>query len=113
MFRKLIAVSLFISFIAMATSGLMMYFIEKPSFTLQMHPVHKQFGLLLIASVIAHLCFNLRHITAYLKNRAVALFGGLLVCGLVVLYGVALTNEIPREIAIPLDKLAEEAERHE
>ena len=52
MFRKLVAVTLFVSFIAMATSGLMMFFIEKPSFTIQMHPVHKLFGLLLVFAVI-------------------------------------------------------------
>ncbi|HAN60078.1 MAG TPA: hypothetical protein DCQ11_04415 [Gammaproteobacteria bacterium] len=55
MFRKLVAVTLFVSFIAMATSGLMMFFIEKPSFTIQMHPVHKLFGLLLVFAVIGHL----------------------------------------------------------
>ena len=55
MFRKLVAVTLFVSFIAMTTSGLMMFFIEKPSFTIQMHPVHKLFGLLLVFAVIGHL----------------------------------------------------------
>lgn len=47
MFRKIVAITLAVSFVAMATSGLMMFSINKTSFTLQMHPVHKLFGLLM------------------------------------------------------------------
>ena len=110
MFRKIISVALFVSFLAMSTSGLMMFFIEKPSFTIQMHPVHKLFGLIMILSVIGHLSFNLKSIVNYVKNRSVAIFGGVMVCMLVLLYGVALNNEVPSVIAIPMDKLAAEAE---
>ena len=113
MFRKMVAVSLFVSFIAMSSSGLMMFFIEKPSFTIQMHPVHKLFGLIMILSVIGHLSFNLKSIIAYLKTRPVAIFGGVMVCLLVVLYGVAMNNKVPASIAEPMDKLAAEAEAHE
>ncbi len=87
-----------------------MFFIEKPSFTIQMHPVHKLFGLIMILSVIGHLSFNLKSIVGYLKNRSVAIVGGAMVCMLVLLYGVAINNEVPPEIAIPMDKLAAEAE---
>ena len=58
MFRKIVATTLFVSFLAMATSGLMMFFIEKPSFTIQMHPVHKLFGMLMVLAIIAHLSLN-------------------------------------------------------
>jgi Domain of unknown function (DUF4405) len=113
MFRKIVAVSLFVSFIAMATSGLMMFVIEKPSFTIQMHPVHKLFGLIMIASVIGHLSFNMRSLVTYLKTKAVAVFGGVMVCLLVLLYGVAINNKVPVSIAGPLDSLAAEAESHD
>lgn len=113
MFRKFVAVALFISFIAMSTSGLMMFVIEKPSFTIQMHPVHKLFGIVMILSVIGHLSFNLQSIISYVKNKSVALFGGLMVFILVLLYGVALNNEVPSIIALPMDKLASEAESHD
>lgn len=113
MFRKIVAVALFVSFIAMSTSGLMMFFIEKPSFTIQMHPVHKLFGIIMILSVIGHLSFNLKSIVSYIKNRSVAIFGGVMVILLIALYGVVITNEVPSEIAIPMDKLAGEAESHE
>jgi len=113
MFRKIVAVALFVSFVAMSTSGLMMFFIEKPSFTIQMHPVHKLFGLLMIFSVIGHLSFNFKSIVSYMKTRSVTIFAGFLICLLVLLYGVAINNEVAPDIAIPMDKLAAEAEKHE
>jgi len=113
MFRKLIAVTLFVSFIAISTSGLLMFFIEKPSFTIQMHPVHKLFGLIMIIAVICHLSYHLKSIISYVKDRTIALFGGVMVCILVLVYGVAIQNKIPLEIAIPMDELADKAESHE
>lgn len=110
MFRKLIAVALFVSFLAMSTSGLMMFAIEKPSFTIQMHPVHKLFGLVLIFAVIGHLFLNYRSLLNHLKTRSVAIFGGVLVVVLVLLYGVVLNNKVPEDIAGPMDALAAEAE---
>lgn len=113
MFRKIVAVALFVSFIAMSTSGLLMFVIEKPSFTIQMHPVHKLFGLIMILAVLAHLSFNLKSILHYIKNKSVALFGGFMIILLIGLYGVVIYNEVPPEIAIPMDELAAEAESHE
>lgn len=113
MARKLVAITLFVSFVAMATSGLMMFVIEKPSFTIQMHPVHKLFGLIMIAAVLAHLSFNYRSLLNYLKERKVLVLGVCLVALLVVLYGVSLFNALPPEIAIPLDDLARQAEGHD
>ena len=113
MIRKFVAIALAVSFIAMSTSGLMMFFIEKPSFTIQMHPVHKLFGLILIVSVIGHLTFNYRSLMVYLKTKSVALFGSVLVFLLVLLYGVAINNKVPDNIAIPMDELAGQAESHE
>ena len=69
MVRKLTAITLAVSFVAMSTSGLMMFVIEKPSFTIQMHPVHKLFGLILILAVISHLFFNYKSLLEYLRNN--------------------------------------------
>lgn len=107
MTRKIIAVSLFVSFLAMSTSGLMMFVIEKPSFTIQMHPVHKLFGLIMIISVIGHMFYNYGSLLRYVKTKAVGVFGGAMVCLLVLLYGVSLNNKIPEDIAQPLDALAD------
>ena len=87
-----------------------MFFIEKPSFTLQMHPVHKLFGLIMVISVLCHLSFNMRSLLGYLKSRRVSIAAGLLVALLVALYGVAINNEVPTEIAEPMDALAAKAE---
>ena len=113
MFRKCIALSLFVSFVAMSTSGIMMFVIEKPSFTIQMHPVHKVFGIIMILSVIGHLSLNYRSLLAYLRVRSAAVFGGAMVVILILLYGAAINNEIPAAIADPMDALAAEAESHE
>ena len=113
MFRKLVAVTLFVSFIAMATSGLMMFFIEKPSFTIQMHPVHKLFGLLLVFAVIGHLILNYRALLNHLKTKSVSIFGAGLIVILVLLYGVSLNNKVPKELAEPMDALAAKVESRE
>ncbi len=113
MLRKIVAVALFVSFIAMATSGLMMFFIEKPSFTIQMHPVHKLFGLLLVIAVIGHLLLNYRALLNHLKTRSVSIFGAGLIVVLVLLYGVSLNNVVPKELAEPMDTLAAKVESKE
>ena len=110
MFRKLVAIALFVSFLAMATSGLMMFFIEKPSFTIQMHPVHKVFGLIMVFAVIGHLTLNYRALVNHIKTRSVSIFGGVLIAILVLLYGVSISNKVPKELAEPMDALAAEIE---
>ncbi len=113
MFRKLVAIALFVSSLAMVTSGMMMFIIEKPSFTIQMHPVHKLFGLLMVISIICHIFFNYRVLLKHLKTKSVSAFGGVLVVLLFVLYGVALNNQLPAKIAKPMDALASQSEsRH-
>ena len=112
MFRKIVAITLCISFFAIATSGLMMFFVEKPSFTIQMHPVHKLFGLLMVLATIGHLILNYRVLLKYLRTKSVSLIGAVLIVILILLYGVSLKNELPKEIAEPMDALAEQAESH-
>lgn len=110
MIRKLAAIGLFVSFLAMSTSGMMMFVIEKPSFTIQMHPVHKLFGVLMIVSVIAHLSFNYRALLNHVKTRAAAWVGGVLIVMLVALYGVAMNNQVPADLAQKMDAAAAKAE---
>ena len=113
MLRKIAAVSLAVSFVAMATSGVMMSLVEKPSFTIRMHPVHKLFGSVMVVAAIAHLTLNFRSLTNHLRTRAVAIFGGVLVVALVALYAVAINNKIPEKLAEQMDAAAAEAEQHE
>ncbi|MDG2060595.1 MAG: DUF4405 domain-containing protein [SAR86 cluster bacterium] len=111
MLRKITAITLAVSFVAMSTSGLMMFVIEKPSFTIQMHPVHKLFGLILILAVIFHLFFNYSSLLGYLSNKLNIIYGLFLVALLIVLYGVVLNNKVPDNLAQQMDNAAEEAEK--
>lgn len=110
MLRKIAAISLAVSFLAMATSGLMMFFIERPSFTIQMHPVHKIFGLLMIIAAITHISLNYRSLLNHLKAKSTAIYGGVLVVILVLLYGVAINNKVPEDLANQMDSAAIKAE---
>jgi Domain of unknown function (DUF4405) len=110
MFRKIVAVTLFVSFVAMATSGAMMFVIERPSFTIQMHPVHKLFGLLMVLAAIGHVVLNFRGLKNHLQTRSVALWGSALVVALVLLYGVAMNNAVDPELARQMDAAAAQAE---
>jgi len=108
--RKIAAISLAVSFLAMATSGLMMFFIEKPSFTIQIHPVHKLFGLLMVVAAITHMYLNYQSLFNHLKTKSTAIYGGVLVVILVLLYGVAVNNKVPEDLAKRMDSAAVEAE---
>jgi hypothetical protein len=108
--RKIAAVTLAVSFVAMATSGIMMYVVEKPSFTIQMHPVHKVFGILMIAAAVTHLSLNFRGLLNHLKTRSIAVYGSVLVALLVLLYGVAVNKTIPPELAQQMDAAAAQAD---
>lgn len=110
MFRKFVAVTMFVSFVAMSTSGLLMFFINRTSFTLQMHPVHKVFGLLLVLAAIAHITLNFRSLKAHVKARTASIAGAVLVAALVGLYAVALSNTVPPDTAAALDALSHKAE---
>ncbi|MGB0134698.1 DUF4405 domain-containing protein [Dokdonella sp.] len=111
MFRKFVAITMFVSFVAMSTSGLLMIYMDRTSFTLQMHPVHKVFGVLLVLAAIAHITLNFRSLKAHVKNLSVAIMGAVLIAALVGLYAVALSRSIPADTAEALDALSGKAEQ--
>jgi cytochrome b561 len=111
MYRKFVAITMFVSFVAMSTSGLLMFFIARPSFTLQMHPVHKLFGVLLVIAAVAHIGLNFRGLKTHLKTRSVTIWGAVLIAALVGLYGLALSRSVPADTAAALDALGVRAEQ--
>jgi hypothetical protein len=113
MLRKLAAITLGVSFIAMATSGMMMFVIEKPSFTIQMHPVHKLFGLLMVIAAIAHISYNFKPLMRHLKSKSMSIYGSVLVVVLVLMYGVVVNNSLPEDLAKTMDDAAAQAHDHE
>ena len=59
-FRKAVSITLLVSLMALASSGIMMIVLNSLEFQLQMHPVHKIFGVLLTIAGALHLYLNLR-----------------------------------------------------
>lgn len=108
--RRITAIALLVSFVAMATSGLLMLIVDKPSFSLRMHPVHKLFGIVLIVAALSHLQLNARAIGAHLRERSGTLAAAVLVAALVSTYAIVALNPLPPDVAEPLDKAAERAE---
>lgn len=111
--RRITAIVLLVSFAAMATSGLLMFAVDRPSFTIRMHPVHKLFGLLLIGAALSHIQLNARAIGAHLKERSAAIVAAVLMVALVSAYALVVVNPIPPDIAEPLDKAAQRAENRD
>nr|WP_285229180.1 DUF4405 domain-containing protein [Marinobacter sp. C7] len=97
-----------VSFLAVATSGMMMFVIEEPSFTIQMHPVHKLFGLLMVVAAVIHISFNYLALINHLKSKSISIYGGALVVCLVLLYGAAINNKVPADLAKQMDSAAAE-----
>ncbi|MEW6267155.1 MAG: DUF4405 domain-containing protein [Thermodesulfobacteriota bacterium] len=85
--RRIVAVSLAVCFLGMATSGLMMFFVEQSSLAIHIRPVHKLIGLVMIVAASAHLRLNFRGLANHLKTRSMAIYGGVLVAALLLLYG--------------------------
>lgn len=110
-FRAITAIVLFVSFVAMSTSGLLMLVVDRPSFSIRMHPVHKLFGVLLILGVLGHLGLNHRALLAHARQRAAAGVGAALAVVLVLVYGVAALMPIDADQAATIDRAAERLEQ--
>jgi cytochrome b561 len=104
--RRITALTLLVSFIAMSTSGLLMFVIEKPSFTIQMHPVHKLFGLVMIAAAVTHMTLNFHSLRMHLRPRSGVVTVAVLSVLLVALYAVAAFNRVPPDLAAQMDAAA-------
>jgi len=110
MTRKLTALCLLVSFIAMASSGLLMMVIDQPSFTIRMHPVHKLFGLLLVIAVGVHLVLNARALRQHLRDRRALTAGVALSVVLVAAYAAAALRPLDDDAARQLNEAAERLE---
>lgn len=108
--RSVTAALLMVSLLAMSTSGLLMLVVDQPSFTLRMHPVHKLFGLVMVAAAPVHLALNWRALQAHLARRGTAMVGLVAVLALVAAYAVVALNPVPEEDAAVLDEAARRIE---
>ena len=96
--KKYISIITGVSFIALATSGMMMIFIGSFELMLRMHLVHNLFGMLMSIAGIFHIYYNFKPIKYYLKNRWVIVLTAFLLVVLIVLLGVGLNADINLEM---------------
>src|SRR4030042_5668449 len=67
--KRYISIMTGVSFIALATSGMMMIFIGGFEIMIRMHLVHNLFGIVMSIAGIFHIYYNFKPIKNYLKNR--------------------------------------------
>lgn len=104
MFRKFISISLLVSIIALGTSGLMMIILKDLTFQLQMHPVHKIFGIFMCISAYFHIYFNINPIKNYLKVKKFAITFSILFVLLIFLFVAGMNKPIDKKIVSEIEK---------
>lgn len=94
MFRQMISLTLLVSLVALSTSGISMIVLGSLEFQLQMHPVHKIFGILLTLSGAFHIYYNFTAIKKYLSKRKMMLFALVMTFIMVALYAIGVSKPI-------------------
>lgn len=97
MFRKAVSITLLVSLMALASSGMMMIFLNSLEFQLQMHPVHKIFGILMTISGCFHVYFNFKPIKKYLSMRKVLVVGIGMLLMMSLLYAVGFNKTMDKD----------------
>jgi drug/metabolite transporter (DMT)-like permease len=92
MLRQLTSITLVISFIALGVSGLMMIILNSFAFQLQMHPVHKVFGIIMVLACSLHVYLNIVYIKNYLKNKKTIVLAVAMSCLLSFLFAVGINK---------------------
>lgn len=110
MFQRLVAIILLMSFFAMAASGLAMFVVQKPSFSMEMRPFHNFFGLTLVAASLAHVWVNRHELLQHLKTPFMGVVVGAMASAMVLTYLYATANPLPPDMAVQMDTAAEQAD---
>jgi drug/metabolite transporter (DMT)-like permease len=97
MFRQFISIILLVSLVALSSSGILMIVLGSFEFQLQMHPVHKIFGILLTLSGAFHLYYNFSAIKKYLSKRKMMLFAMVMTFLMISLYAVGMAKPIDKQ----------------
>jgi uncharacterized membrane protein HdeD (DUF308 family) len=103
--KRYISIITGVSFIALATSGMMMIFIGGFELMLRMHLLHNLFGIVMSIAGIFHIYYNFKPIKNYLKNRWIIVFTAFLLVVLIFLYGVGLNEDIDQEMINQLEAI--------
>ena len=105
MFRQFISLTLLVSLVALSSSGILMILLGSFEFQLQMHPVHKIFGILLTLSGAFHLYYNFSVIKKYLRKRKMMLFALVMTFIMVALYAVGMSKPMDANKIEQIEKI--------
>ena len=92
MLRQCVSITLVLSLIALGSSGILMIILNSFSFQLQMHPVHKVFGIIMVLAGFFHVYLNFKPIRNYLNNKKVFVLGVTLSIFLISLFVIGLNK---------------------
>jgi len=110
MFRKFVSLTLLVSLVALSSSGILMIVINSFAFQLQMHPVHKIFGILLTISGAFHLYLNFGAIKKYLGQKKMMIFAVVLTFFMVALYAVGISKPLDTHKVDQIEKILQSME---
>ncbi len=110
MFRQFISLTLLVSLMALSSSGILMIILGSFEFQLQMHPVHKIFGILLTLSGAFHVYYNFGAIKKYLAKKKMMLFALVLTFIMVTLYAVGMSKPIDSKKVEQIEKIMQTME---
>jgi Domain of unknown function (DUF4405) len=110
MLRQCASIALLVSIIALGSSGLLMIFLNSFTFQIQMHPVHKIFGIIMCVSGCLHIYLNFRPIKTYLNNRKLLITGTLLSIFMIFLFVVGLNKPFDHEVVKSIEKAMSQIE---
>jgi hypothetical protein len=108
MFRKIVSIALTVSFIGVASSGLLMLFVNGFAFQIRMHPVHNVFSVIMVISGATHLYLNFKPLKAYLRAKPVLIVGIVLTILLVLAYFAGIFRQLDPNIVERLNELSAE-----
>lgn len=110
MLRKIASITLLVSLVAVGSSGLLMIILNSFEFQLQMHPVHKIFGVVMCLSGCLHASLNFKAIKSYMKDKKLLITGTLLAVFMIFLFVVGLNKPLNQDAIQTIEKTMRQLE---
>lgn len=112
MLRQCVSIALVFSLIALSTSGVLMIILNSFTFQMQMHPVHKIFGIIMVIAGCLHVYLNFKPIKNYLGNMKILAFSTVLSVALISLFIVGLNKPMDLEKVEQIQQIMSEMGSH-
>lgn len=110
MLRQFASITLVVSFIALGISGLLMIILNSFTFQMQMHPVHKVFGIIMVLAGCLHVYMNFPAMKNYLKNKRTLVLGVAMSCLLTFLFVVGINKPMDQSTIEKVEQLMSQME---